>query len=329
MEAIKKIVSNKWFIMGVSILCASYTLCLIYFAYAVFFYDIVYTDKTMFAVIYSAFSLISGLLFFYTRRSFITCIVAMTNMVVFFPTLLMDWGNWPLLIPAAIVTVFGFFCCKMNDTLKTVFGTIFLLIYILGSIVFFLVMNVFRVTTVDTLLTPPGGIVSPSENFRCYVLDVKNKSSGKVAVYIEPNKLDKDFLNVIELRTTIKRLVKQANKKNRDDALNYDVHWEDTKLFINGEEYFDEKDYTELNENGELNYDFSEGFWVHTYFEVDYPIIELIDKFKTVITDTLNKLSDGDSMDETDVTTETTDDTSETVKRSETSGTSVTTTAAA
>ncbi|MDE7279156.1 MAG: hypothetical protein K2N26_05460, partial [Oscillospiraceae bacterium] len=200
MEKIKKIVTNKWFIVAVSILCSAYTVCLIYFAYAVFFYDIVYTDKTMFAVIYSAFSLVAGLLFFYTRRSFITSLISMINMVMFFPTLLLDWGNWPLLIPAAMVTLFGFFCCKMNDTVKTVFGTIFLLMYILGSIAFFLIMNVFTVTTVDTLLTPPGGIVSPSENFRCYVLDVKNKSSGKVAVYIEPNKLDKD-LKFITLKT--------------------------------------------------------------------------------------------------------------------------------
>lgn len=292
MEKLKKVFTNKWFILAVSILCSSYTLCLIYFAYAVFFYDIEYTNKTMFAVIYSAFSLVSGLLFFYTRRSFLTCLIAMVNMVMFFPTLLLDWGNWPLLIPAAMVTLFGFFCCKMNDTVKTVFGTIFLLMYILGSIAFFLIMNVFRVTTVDTLLTPKGGIVSPSENFRCYVLDVKNKSSGKVAVYVEPNKLDKDVLNVIELKTTIKRLVKQANKENRDDALNYDVHWEDSKLFINGEEYFDETDYTTENSSGELVYDFSEGFWTHTYFEVDYPIIDLIDRFKTVLTDKLNEMKE-------------------------------------
>lgn len=218
-------------------------------------------------------------------------------MVMFFPTLLLDWGNWPLLIPAAMVTLFGFFCCKMNDTVKTVFGTIFLLMYILGSIAFFLIMNVFTVTTVDTLLTPPGGIVSPSENFRCYVLDVKNKSSGKVAVYIEPNKMDQD-LKFITLKTTIKRLVKQANKENRDDALNYDVHWEDEKLFINGEEYFNESDYTVM-EGGELAYDFSEGFWTHTYFDVDYPIIELIDRFKKVVTDKLNEIR----TEETEVTT--------------------------
>ncbi len=297
MEKVKKVLTNKWFILVISVLCAAYTLVLGYFAYAVFFYDIVYLDKTTFAIAYAAFSMVSALFFFYTRRSFITCIIGMVNMVVFFPTLLMDWGNWPLLIPAALVTVFGFFCCKMNDTIKTVFGTIFLLLYILGGIAFFLIMNVFRVTTVDTLLTPDGGLVSPSGHFRCYVLDVQNKSSGKVAIYIEPNQLDKNIKDVIELRTTIKRLIKQAIKENKDDALHYDVHWEGDLLMINGEEYFDEKDFLTETESGELTYDFSEGVWTHTYFEFEYPIIDLIDRFKQVITEKLSE-----SSEETEIT---------------------------
>ncbi len=289
MEKVKKFLTNKWFILVISVLSAAYTVVLGYFAYATFFYDIVYVDKLKFAIIYAAFSLVSGLFFFYTRRSFITCIVGLVNMVALFPTLLMDWGNWPLLIPAAMVTLFGFFSCKMNDTVKTVFGTIFLLLYILGGIAFFLVMNVFRVTTVDTLLTPDGGLVSPSGYFRCYVIDVKNKSSGKVAVYIEPNQMDKD-LGVIKLETTIKRLIKQAIKENKDDALHYDVHWEGDLLMINGEEYFDEKDFLTKTDSGELTYSFDEGVWTHTFFEFEYPIIELIDKFKTVITEKLSEM---------------------------------------
>lgn len=286
MEILKKVLTNKWFILVVSLLCAAYTIVLCYFAYTVFFYDIVYVDKTKFAILYASVSLLTGLLFFYTRRSFVTCIVSLANMLVFFPTLLLDWGNWPLLIPAAMVTLFGFFCCKMNDTVKTVFGTIFLLLYVLGGIAFFLVMNVFRVTTVDTLLTPEGGIISPSGNFRCYVLDVQNKSSGKVSVYVEPNKLDQD-LDFIRLETTIKKLVKQAIKENRDDALHYDVHWEDDKLFINGEEYFDEDDFLTKEPNGETTYDFADDVWTHTYFDIDYPIFELIDRITKIVSDTL------------------------------------------
>lgn len=308
MSILKKIVTNKWFIMAVSLLCAAYTICLCYFAYAVFFYDIEYTDKTKFAIIYSAISLLAALLFLYTRRSFITCIISLANLLVFFPTLMLDWGNWPLLIPAAMVTLFGFFCCKMNDTLKTVFGTIFLLLYILGGIAFFLVMNVFRVTTVDTLLTPSGGIVSESGNFRCFVLDVQNKSTGKVAVYVQPNKLDKQ-LGSITLKTTIKKLVKQAIKENRDDALHYDVHWDGTKLYINGEEYFDELDFLEESESGETVYKLTDDVWIHTYFEVDYPIIDLIDRITTIVSEKLLTPSEDDGTTETGTESETVSET--------------------
>ena len=303
MENLKKIVTNKWFILVISLFCAAYTICLCYFAYAVFFYEIEYIDKMKFAVVYSAVSLLAGLLFFYTRRSFITCIISMVNMAVFFPTLLLDWGNWPLLIPAAMVTLFSFFCCKMNDTIKTVFGTIFLLLYILGGIAFFLIMNVFRVTTVDTLLTPNGGIVSDSGNFRCYVLDVQNKSSGKVAVYVQPNKLDKD-LGFIQLDTTIKKLVKQAIKENRDDALHYDVHWADDKLYINGEEYFDEADFLEETGSGDMTYNFADDVWVHTYFDIDYPIFELIDSLTKIVSEKLLS-SDNDGVTDGSIVSET------------------------
>lgn len=299
METLKKIFTNKWFILVVSCLCAAYTLVLCYFAYAVFFYDITYVDKTKFAIVYTVISILAGLLFFYTRRSFITCIISLANILAFFPTLLLDWGNWPLIVPAAIVTLFGFFCCKMNDTMKTIFGTIFLLLYVLGGIAFFLVMNVFKVTTVDILLSAPGGIVSPSENFRCYVLDVQNKSSGKVAVYVEPNKLDKD-LDFIVLRTSIKKLVKQAIKENRDDALRYDVHWEGEKLYINGEEYFDENDFLEELPNGEITYNLTDDVWKHTYFEFDYPIFDLIDRIMKIVTDSLHKLSESEPAGEVD-----------------------------
>ena len=69
-------------------------------------------------------------------------------------------------------------------------------------------------------------------------------------------------------------------------------------LMINGEEYFDEKDFLTETESGELTYDFSEGVWTHTYFEFEYPIIELIDKFKTVITDKLNEMNEETTVTE-------------------------------
>lgn len=278
MNKFMTVVTNKWFRFAVSILGVAYSIVLAYFDYHVFFYEIEYVNQKEFAIVGSIFSAVMCLLFLYTRRSPLTCIYGMVNMLLFFPLLLLDWGNWPLLLPAAVVTLFGFFCCHMNETAKTIFGTIFLLMYILGGIAFFLVMNVFRVTTVDTLIEQG---VSPSGAFRYYILDVENKSTGKLCVYVQPNTLDLDK-GFIKMDSTIKKLVKQAPKPTE-----FDCEWSGTKMIINGEVYFDELDNL-AEENGQLVYDIADGSWSYTYFSIEYPIFNTIEDAK----EKLGKLSD-------------------------------------
>lgn len=277
MEKIMKVLKNRWFILFVSILNGVYTLGLLYFAYAALFYKIEFVDTLKFALVYSAISVVIGLLMFYTRQSLLTCIFNILNMFAFLPSLLLYWGNWPLLIPAAIVTVFGFFSCKMNDTVKTVFGTIFLLLYIIACIAFFLIMNVFRVTTVDTVIEQG---LSPSGTFRYYVMNVENKSSGKTAVYVEPNTLDIDILGMFKLDTTIKKLVKQAN-----NPTTMECRWDGKKMYINGEEYFNEDDYAKTNSDGTIEYNFLDDNWTHTYFDADYPLFDAVYKIVNAVKD--------------------------------------------
>ncbi|MCD7729946.1 MAG: hypothetical protein LUI05_00415 [Oscillospiraceae bacterium] len=287
MNKATKVLKNKWFILFVSILNGIYTLGLLYFAYVAVFYKIEYTNTVRFAIVYSVISVVVGLLMLYTRDSALTCVFNILNMFAFLPSLLLHWGNWPLLIPAAMVTLFGFFSCRMNDTARTVFGTIFLLLYIIGCIAFFLIMNVFRVTTVDT--TIEAGL-SPSGNFRYYVLNVENKSSGKTAVYVEPNTLDIDVGGMFKLDTTIKKLVKQAN-----NPTTMECRWDGVRLYINGEEYFNEDDYCTDN-NGVIEYNFLDDNWTHTYFSADYPLLDSVYSIIKAVEELVDTLfSDSDS----------------------------------
>jgi hypothetical protein len=307
MDNVMKVLKNRWFILFVSILDGAYTLGLIYMAYAALFYEIEFSDTMKFAIVYSALSVVIGLLMFYTRDSLLTCIFAILNMFAFLPSLLLCWGNWPLIVPAAVVTLFGFFSCKMNETVKTVFGTIFLLLYIIGCIAFFLVMNVFRVTTVNTLLE--NG-VSPSGKFRYYVYNEENKSSGKTAVYVEPNTIDIDVYGMISLNTTIKKLVKQAN-----NPTTMECRWDGDLLYINGEEYFDENDYA-TETFGTIEYNFLDDNWTHTYFDADYP---LFDSVHTVVEAVKNKLGEDNEEETTrDVTSDEEEDDSDSEDEEET-----------
>lgn len=288
MNKFMKVVTNKWFRTAVSILGVIYSAVLAYFDYIVFFYDIEYVNRGQFAIVGSVFSAVICLLFFYTRKSVFTCIFGMLNMLLFFPLVLLDWGNWPLLLPAAVVTLFGFFCCHMNEIAKTIFGTIFLLMYIVGGIAFFLVMNVFRVTTTDTLIEQG---VSPSGAFRYYVLDVQNKASGKKCVYVQPNTLDVDK-GFLKMDTTVKKLVKQAPK-----PCEFECEWSGTKMIIDGDVYFDETSAL-TEQDGQLVYDIADGSWSYTYFSIEYPIFNTIEEVRAQIDKLVEKVNEEQNEEE-------------------------------
>jgi hypothetical protein len=287
MEKIKNILTNKWFKLAVSLLTGIYTALLVFFVYAVLFYDIEYTNKLQFAVVYSIFSFLMCGLMLYTRQSLFCAVFAMFNMLLLLPTLLVDFGNWPLLIPAILVTLFSFFSCKMNVTLKTVFGTIFLLMYIVGGVGYYLVMNVFRASTTDTLIASE---VSPSGSFRYYTLDVKNNATGKIVVYVEPNNLDVD-LKFIKLDNTIRKMIKQSNK-----PFTAKCEWKGDKLYINGDLYFDEAEYLSQIDGKEV-YNFENSSWIYSStFNFDYPLIDTINSVKKNIKNKFSQ-NDGASSD--------------------------------
>lgn len=307
MEKVKQILTNKWFKFAVSFAGIIFTVVVAYFDYIVFFYDIEYTDKMSFSIAAPLFCLIFALFSVYTRRSPVTVVLAMVNALLFLPLMLLDWGNWPLLIPAFAVTLFGFFNCHMNETIKTIFGTFFLLLYILGGIAFYLLTTVFSVTTVNTLVDQG---VSPSGAFRYYVIDAKNKSTGKKYVYVQPNSLDIDK-GFIELRTTIRKLVSQdAN------PVEFNCRWEGPIMYINDEEYFNEEHYIDFDGH-DARYDIADRGWIYTSFDLDYPIMTTVNTYKERIGNYLKNKgkSSGSSEDNS-----TDSETSENEEKSEESG---------
>lgn len=273
----------------ISILGIGYSALLIYLAYITFFYDIGYANRVVFAVVGAVIAVAVCFLDYFTRESKLTCILGMLNMVLLFPTLMLDWGNWPLLIPAAIVTLFGFFCCHMNETAKTVFGTLFLLMYIIGGVAFYFVTSFFNVRTVDTLIDTAA---SPSGAFRYYTLDVQNKASGKLVVYVQPNTLDKDN-GIFSTKTTLKKMICQMNKPA--EAV---CEWDGENLYINGEVFFTESEYSIKTPAG-YTYLLTDSNWTYTYFDFDYPLSETVTK----LTGKVKEFFDRQKQDKSEETT--------------------------
>lgn len=77
-----------------------------------------------------------------------------------------------------------------GEALKTTLGTIFLLLYIFGSLGYFLVTSLF-VTVSKSEVVNSG--VSPSGMYRYEVITTQDSSNGSTAIYIEPNNADISF----------------------------------------------------------------------------------------------------------------------------------------
>ena len=72
-------------------------------------------------------------LLIYTRRQVITQVNVMILPPVVFATFLLAFGNWYMILPPLVVLVAMFFICTANETLKTVLGTMYLLMYVIGA----------------------------------------------------------------------------------------------------------------------------------------------------------------------------------------------------
>lgn len=90
-----------------------------------------------------------------------------------------------------------FFLSGLGETAKTIWGTIFLLVYLLGALVYFLVTSLFAPATVTNVV---DNGVSPSGLYRYEVANTTDSSNGSTKVTIESNTLDKEYFHVFHFK---------------------------------------------------------------------------------------------------------------------------------
>ncbi len=188
-----KFLKNIWVKRGVSLLCYLYAVLLAWLGYKSFFFDTEIVSVGKYIGIFLVISLVTLVLMLYSRKQVTTSILAMIMMFLSIPVVFLNVHNLWLIIPVLFVSLTVFFGCGASEVVKTVFGTIFLLGYILGALAFFIVINLFVTKTDDTIIAEN---VSPSGEYRYIVVDVKNQSEGNVMVYVEPNDLDFDKFGI-------------------------------------------------------------------------------------------------------------------------------------
>lgn len=207
------ILSNVWVKRLLSVFNLLYVAVLILLSYSTFLYDLVIHDKSkgLFFTVYVLASLIFLALMFFTRKQVATRIIAFLLLPIVLALVLFNMGNWILIIPPFVVAIVIFFVADNNETAKVIMGTIYLLMYVVGIVMIYVLSmfntaietrldenlskdsNVYKVYDMEAVLeqVDEENAVSPDGTLRFYLYDVQDNNKGELKLIVEPYGQDK------------------------------------------------------------------------------------------------------------------------------------------
>lgn len=170
MDKLVAFFKNVWFKRGVSLLCWAYTGLIVWVAWLNLAYTFHYDNASALFVLYLFVNLVALALMIYTRRQVLTMINSMLLPIIVFLIVIFAYGNWYMIVPPLVVVVVVFLFSGMNETLKTVFGTMFLLMYVIGVAAYIaigMLMGTLNFTGVDLSKRDlKYEVLSPSGEYR-------------------------------------------------------------------------------------------------------------------------------------------------------------------
>lgn len=190
MDILASIFKNVWLKRGVAVLCWGYTGLLIWLAWLNFAYFLEYDNPTSLFVLYVFVNVAALALMIYTRNQVITQINALILPPILLVSFILAFGNWYMLLPPLCVLVAMFFISRANETLKTVLGTMYLLMFVVGSAAYItmtLLMGRLSLTGVDlTLRDTNYEVLSGDGNYRIVrYVDKPNGERRTASYYVE------------------------------------------------------------------------------------------------------------------------------------------------
>ncbi len=182
-----------WVKRILSLLSGLYCAIVVFFAYHSIFYKLELMDVPKACMIVTGISVMALAVMLYTRKQFLTKISSLIMLPVMVFPVMIYFGQWWVVAPLLAVSVIIFFLSGLGETAKTVWGTIFLLIYLLGSLIYFLVTSLFAPATVTTLVKEGS---SPSGLYRYEIYNTTDSSNGSTKVTMESNTMDKVYYHL-------------------------------------------------------------------------------------------------------------------------------------
>lgn len=190
MDTLTAVFKNIWLKRGVAVLCWGYTGTLTWLAWLNGAFFLEYENPTSLFVLYVFVNIAALGLLIYTRRQVITQINVLILPPILFATFLLAFGNWYMIIPPLVVIIAMFFICTANETLKTVLGTMYLLMYVVGGAAYVtitLLMGKMTLTGVDLSLrdTEYEKLSSDGQYRIVRYVDKPNGDRRTAAYYVE------------------------------------------------------------------------------------------------------------------------------------------------
>ena len=238
MDKVIAFFKNNWCKRAFSLLTPAYPLLLLYIDRLAFAYSLEPTNPIALFLLYVLINFVFGGLMFYTRKQIITRFCLCISPLLIFVMMIMAFGNWYMIVPPLAITAVVFLASGAGETLKTILGTIYLMLFVVGALVYMTLQH-FNLTPQTLLLKSYCDLAdrsysydySPDGTYRL-VTYINDDTAERVSAsfYIEETKNDVSlwYLNAYQHFDSLKVLVTV-----HQDTLEY--HWEsDEELYIDG-----------------------------------------------------------------------------------------------
>lgn len=172
-----------------SLLSILYLVGIVKLAYYSVFYDLQIPEasQTAFCWRMSFICFCYTALLLYTRGQFITKLCIMLSMPFHLFIFLANYEYLVLIIPMGIMIVLTYFFSGVKEGPKTLFGAVFVMIYIIGTFLFLAAGSLLTTTSIDDVVDKG---TSPLGGYRYEIVQVTDKADGSTYVAIEPNDYD-------------------------------------------------------------------------------------------------------------------------------------------
>ena len=141
MDKFLEILRNRWLKLGVSLLSLGLPAFLVMVDWLAFAYYLEPVNEIPLFLLYVLINFVFAGIMFYTRRQIITRIVVLFTPLLAFVLLIIAFGQWYLIIPPIAVCAFTFLAAGTNETLKTILGTVYLLMFVVGTLVYLTMLH--------------------------------------------------------------------------------------------------------------------------------------------------------------------------------------------